>query len=165
MFGVEGSALAWIKSYLEDRSQVVVIDGCTSQPRNLVYGVPQGSVLGPLLFTCYTTPLSKVIAHHGLKRHHYADDSQVYRAFSYLTQEAAHETQKVLVECLKDVSVWMSSNKLKLNQEKTVLMVYNSRERISATRQHFGPLTISGHTINVCSCLQPGCYIRPDTIL
>ena len=72
-FGISGLALSWFESYLSDRTQSVVVIGLMSIPIPLVFGVPQGSVLGPLLFTLYSQPLSDVIARHSCDYHKYAD--------------------------------------------------------------------------------------------
>ena len=78
-FGVGGVVLEWFKSYLSDRSQCVKIGSILSDTKKLLFGVPQGSVLGPILFSLYTTPLSKVIRNHpGIGFHFYADDTQLY---------------------------------------------------------------------------------------
>ena len=61
LFGISETALSWFKSYLSDRKQYVSIDGVSSSDYELKYGVPQGSCLGPLLFTLYTSPLFKLI--------------------------------------------------------------------------------------------------------
>ena len=74
-FGNSGLALSWFESYLSDRTQSVVVDGLMSTPIPLVFGVPQGSVLGPVLFTLYSQPLSDVVACHSCDYHKYADDT------------------------------------------------------------------------------------------
>ena len=79
-------------------------------------GVPQGYVLGPLLFTLYTTPLSSVIQGHNLDHHLYADDTQIY--ISLTTPDACRSLNQ-LRDCLQDVSLWMKNSKLKLNANKT----------------------------------------------
>ena len=76
--GICGNALNWFKSYLSDRSQSVYINGNQSRAQNLKYGVPQGSVLGPILFNIYTLPLGDILRKNGISYHFYADDSQEY---------------------------------------------------------------------------------------
>ena len=75
--GIGGTALDWFESYLVDRHQVVAIGGEHSDSCLLRYGVPQGSVLVPQLFTMYTSPLGRIIRAHGLEYHLFADDSQL----------------------------------------------------------------------------------------
>ena len=77
-FGITGTALDWFKSYLTNRRQIVTIADVRSQARCVPFGVPQGSVLGPVLFVLYTVPLGNLISAHGLMYHLYADDSQIY---------------------------------------------------------------------------------------
>ena len=80
-FGFTGTALEWFKSYLSGRFQQVVIDDATSDKFNMDFGVPQGSCLGPLLFSIYTTPLFDIVSNHLPTVHCYADDTQLYLAF------------------------------------------------------------------------------------
>ena len=68
-FGIKGKVLSWMRSYLIDRSQFVKVPGATSSKSQIQCGVPQGSVLGPLLFTLYTAPLANVISSYGLSYH------------------------------------------------------------------------------------------------
>ena len=81
-FGIKDFALSWLTSYLKDRSQCVSIDDALSDSNVLLYGVPQGSVLGPKLFCSYTKPIGDIVRRHGLQIHLYADDSQIYTATS-----------------------------------------------------------------------------------
>ena len=77
-FGISGSALLWISTYLEHRSFYVKVDDASSEVFSSDIGVPQGSVLGPLLFSLYVAPVSNIIESHGISYHQYADDTQLY---------------------------------------------------------------------------------------
>ena len=92
-YGVSGMALAWFKSYLCGRHQKFKIDKSFFDSSLLEHGVPQGSVLGPLLFSLYTAPLSTIISSYGLSHHSYADDTQIYIS---LTGDTATESLKML---------------------------------------------------------------------
>ena len=70
--------LGWIQSFLTNRTQQVTFNGQLSSKQLVLFGVPQGSVLGPLLYLLYTAELEQLILRHGLHIHQYADDSQVY---------------------------------------------------------------------------------------
>jgi len=76
--GITGAALKWFQSYLNERTQSVSVDNEQSKPVPLKYGVPQGSVLGPLLYTIYTLPLGNLLRDAGVSYHLYADDTQLY---------------------------------------------------------------------------------------
>ena len=126
-FGLGGNVLKCFASYLGDRCQFVKIGSTLSELSKLIYSVPQGSVLGPLLFSLYTTPLSKIIhLHPHIKFHFYADDTQLYIHLSHKNASAALAR---LNACLLDVQRWMSLSKLKLNPEKTEFIVFGSKSQ------------------------------------
>lgn len=117
--GVTGIALAWFKSYLNGRTQQVRIGEHCSSPQPLNSGVPQGSVLGPALFTLYTASLGRLIKTFNVDYHFYADDSSLYVTF-----DAAELDQSVhrLQDCVKAVQEWMRQKRLKMNPNKTELL-------------------------------------------
>ena len=130
-FGIRGSALEWIRSYLSNRKQSVLIHGERSDELELIYGVPQGSVLGPILFTLYTTPLGDICRKHKLTFHLYADDTQLYIAFKPSESLSKEEAKTRIEACVADIRAWMAINMLKLNDDKTELLVITSQEHVS----------------------------------
>ncbi len=121
--GIAGTALKWFKSYLYQRKQSVVINGDRSKLLDLSTGVPQGSVLGPLLFLIYILPLADIIDQHGISRHGYADDTQLYLKFKLNDPNGLQNSITKLEACISDVSKWMKTNKLKLNPNKTEFLL------------------------------------------
>ena len=75
--GLDRVVLKWVQSYLNSRKERIKIDGHLSNAFQILYGVPQGSVLGPVIFTLYTTPLSSSISNFNVTNHLYADDTQI----------------------------------------------------------------------------------------
>jgi hypothetical protein len=119
-YGFSGMTLQWLKSYLSNRCQRIKLDDCLSPAAALPFGVPQGSVLGPLLFTLYTSPLSSLIGAHGIPHHMYADDTQIYLSFS---EDDSQASIRRLQLCLSSVQKWMCDNRLKLNPDKTEFLL------------------------------------------
>ena len=142
-FGIEGPALALLTSYLTGRTQSVVVNTHVSQPCIVTSGVPQGSVLGPLLFTLYTTPLSYQLSYTNLLFHFYADDTQLYISFSARQCESALQT---LSETLEMIHSWLSRNQLCLNPSKTEFMLIGTKQQRSNIKLQ--SLTFSGTTIS-----------------
>ena len=125
-FGFTGKVLAWCRSYLSGRYQTVCIDGELSDPVHMTYSVPQGSVLGPKFYILFTKPVGEICRKHGLQCHFYADDSQIYISFKPLDNTKTELVLDSVSNCLKEITFWMNSNILKLNSDKTELIVFSS---------------------------------------
>ena len=120
-FFIREGALKLIKSYLYKRTFAVVVDGYTGTQHDLEYGVPQGSILGPLFYLLYTREIEAVVQQHGFHVHLYADDCTLY--FSYKDDEAVEAKVKLSL-CVKSIKAWMRKSFLKLNTEKTTIMLF-----------------------------------------
>ena len=128
---VTGKALDWFKSYLTGRCQRFRLGDCLSSKSDLKFGVPQGSILGPLLFVLYTSPLSSMISGHTIPHHLYADDSQLYIS---VPSENSVAALNGLQSCLASVQSWMSTNKLKLNPDNTEFLLIGTERQQSKYR-------------------------------
>jgi len=115
-FGFYGDVLSWITSFVTGRTQRVRVGSQYSKCFAVQYGVPQGNVLGPILFWLYTADVLVIAARHGVSVHSYAEDTQLYLHTPAINCEA---TFARLVACIDDIGLRMSSNRLKLNAEKT----------------------------------------------
>ena len=129
-FGMEGGTLAWFKNYLSGRSQIVTCNNSESPPSKLTCGVPQGSVLGPLLFSLYMAPLGDLIRQLQMSFHCYADDTQLYMSVNPNNTDT--EVPK-LEQNLEIIQTWMTANLLKLNPNKTEYMVLSSKKSTNIT--------------------------------
>ena len=124
-FGISSTALSLLSSFLASRFQTVVTPNSKSQPVLLEFGVPQGSVLGPLIYSLYTTPLHSIISKYpGICCHFYADDTQIYISFS---PENTSSAMSIIESCIKDVFSWLVANKLSANPNKTEYLLFHSR--------------------------------------
>ena len=117
-YGITHSALIWCQSHLAERCQRVSIADQYSQKLKLSTGVPQGSVLGPLLFSLYVQPIGDIIRKHGLSFHHYADDLQLYDYFNFSSPSFASTIYR-LQNCVTDLQVWFNENQMIMNDDKT----------------------------------------------
>ena len=128
-YGISELALGWFKSYLSGRTQSVKVGSTLSNPVALQHGVSQGSVLGPILFSLYTNPISSIIqSHSSINYHFYADDTQLYISLS--PANFSYSVQK-LKNCLNDIQNFMFTNKLKLNPDKTEFILIGSKTTVN----------------------------------
>ena len=125
--GVKGVALSWFRNYLNKRNQRIRIGMTVSKPATLSSGVPQGSVLGPVLFTTYTIPIAAICKRHGVKYHIYADDTQLYITFDpSIPGDRKHALEK-LKKCIQEIRAGMLIHKLKLKNDKTEFIIFQSK--------------------------------------
>uniref|UniRef100_A0A4W3IN63 Reverse transcriptase domain-containing protein n=1 Tax=Callorhinchus milii TaxID=7868 RepID=A0A4W3IN63_CALMI len=130
---LSGTELAWFESYLTNRQQYICTNGFSSCSHQVTCKIPQGSILGPLLFLIYMLPLGDVIiCRHGVHFHMYADDTQLY----FFTSLCDPQYPDVLSACLSDLRSWMSVNFLQLNVDKTEAILFGSHQRLKSHGSH-----------------------------
>ena len=164
-FGVSGCALNWIRSYLVDRVQCVDVGRAKSAATSLSTGVPQGSVLGPLLFSTFTSPVGHIISSMCVHHQQYADDTQL---FISLTPSDQYVSGACLERCLSRFHEWFCVNGLALNPDKSEAIWLSTHQRshtlpphksvdVAATRvQTTDTLKTLGVTL---AHLQPPCFL------
>lgn len=134
--GIKGSALEWFKSYLADRSFCMQLGQFSSSVAPLTFRVPQGSVLGPLLFSLYMLPLRSIFRKHGIPFHCFADDVQVYLPLKVHSKESLD----AMFNCMRDIKTWMALNFLKLNENKTEIVLFGRPDLVQVLANSLGPL-------------------------
>ena len=123
-FGFTDTVLQWFSSYLTDHTHYISLSNYCSAFAPVHSGVPQGSVLGPMLFTMHIKPLSVIIDTHSFIHHSFADDLQLQMS---APPDRISELLHSIRSCIGDVKAWASANMLKLNENKTELMLVTSK--------------------------------------
>ncbi len=126
-YGIANIELNWFHSYLSNRRQTVTVNGEKSEPMEITYGVPQGSIMGPLMFNMYVNDLPDVNTKSRIVM--YADDTAIV-----FTDSDPRSIQTALNQDLALVKNWLDENKLTLNAKKTKFMVFGTRRRLKKCR-------------------------------
>ncbi len=116
-YGIRDNSLTWIRSYLSNRKQSVKLDGVHSKNENISCGVPQGSILGPLLFIIYINDMHCAVK--SSKIHHFADDTNLL-----FSSKNPSEITKTLNTDLQLLFEWLCANRLSLNVSKTEFIIF-----------------------------------------
>jgi hypothetical protein len=141
--GIDGLALSWLASYLQNRTQSVICTNSQSLSSSLNCGVPQGSVLGPILFTLFISGISDIISNHNQVQHIlYADDIQLFMRSRPNDISSAITT---IEGCISDIKSWLTVSRLLLNPSKTEFIILASRSNIPITLN--SAIKVSGLTI------------------
>ena len=123
-FGFRGNVVSWFRSYLYRRTCKVKIANEFSDSHVLNFGLPQGSCVGPQMFSFYTHPIADIIKRYKhIKFHFYADDTQLYISFDPNKSGDADHALVMLSACIEDIKSWMSQNMLCLNSDKTEFFI------------------------------------------
>ena len=132
-FGVVGSALNWFDSFLSSRKERILVGDKTSHDFNLNCAVPQGSCMGPILFTLYVFPLFNIISQYLPSIHGYADDTQIYPSFRTSSIHSYIRAVSVIEKCIADVRSCFIANRLMINDAKTEFLTIGTRQKLEKT--------------------------------
>ena len=129
-FGVAETALNWFDSFLSGRKQRILVGDMTSDGFSLNCGVPQGSCMGPVLFTLYVLRLFNIISQHLPSIHGYADDTQIYLSFRPCSIHPEINAVSVIEKCIADVRSWFIGNRLMINDMKTDFLITGTSQQL-----------------------------------
>lgn len=148
-YGISGMAHDWFKSFVTDRTHFVQCRSSKSLPHAFPCGVPQGSVLGPIIFILYTQDIIPLVQNFGLNISVFADDIQVYGS---CTPGDTSQLCARLTSCISSVGSWLRSNKLLLNQTKTDFMWLSTKQRQRSVPSD--PIVLDNHSIQPVSSVK-----------
>ena len=140
-YGISGDALAWFRSYLSDRTQLTYCHNVLSTSGGLSFGVPQGSILGPLLFLLYINDVQN-FGTNGCIINIYADDLLVFTSGKNL-----HELQKRLQGAVDSICTWYQQNRLKVNPKKSKLIVFGTKRQLRLVNEQNFVISYNGLNI------------------
>lgn len=149
-FGVDGGASSWLRSYLTDRQQFVKLGDHSSAMTQCASGVPQGSVLGPLLFTAYVAPIGDLIEAHGVSYHTFADDTQLLVAMDSSNPAPALDR---LANCSAALRLWFLRNDLQLNADKSEVIILGTAPQLRSAAA-ITSIEVAGSSLQVASKLK-----------
>ena len=121
-FGVHGTELRWFESYLSGRKQAVTLNGKLSKPGQVSIGIPQGGVLGPVLFLLFINDITQSV--NAGTCNIFADDVAIYTSC-----KTVEDAESQLQICINEIDRWYTNNRLKINADKTNVMVISSRAK------------------------------------
>lgn len=151
-FGFCDDTLQWTASYLNGWTQRVKIGDDISSNVTMKCGVPQGSVLGPILFSLYVCPLIDIATKHGIHTHQYADDCQLYISVQMNDPAALQDSKRKIQECIGEIAEWMSANKLKLNDGKSEVIVFTPQN--THTPHSLNVFSVGEQEIQITACVK-----------
>ena len=155
-YGIRGITNDWFKSYLNNRTQETKVNDSISEKIEVTYGVPQGSILGPLSFLVYINDLHDAVIHSLM--HHFADDTNMFYCNKYLKK-----INKYINRDLSQIVQWLTANRISLNASKTELIIFRPKNKSITKHLNF---RISGQKINeVKKTKYLGIYLDEHLIL
>jgi len=156
--GINCVAHSWISSYLANRTQYVCCSGSRSTPLPVFCGVPQGSVLGPILFLLYTADLVQLVESFQLYTHFYTDEIEIY---GFCRPGYTDNFRKCVADCVAAIADWMRSNRLQLNASKTDVLWCTSARRQSQLPSDL--LAVGSDLVSPLRCVRDlGIFIDAD---
>ena len=150
-FAVHDTALRWFNSYLEQRTQFYCVGTEISTSIQIKYGVPQGSVAGPVEFICYTEELEETISLFSVRHHFYADDAQLLARTTLRTIDTCRQE---IEKCVASIHVWCSARRLQLNPDKTELIWFGSRHFLQQLPPNKSTIQVCGVHVKPMNCVR-----------